>query len=122
MQQPYQSRFTQFDQRSFVFGLNSRLDVEEGSLGVLKNPSVTPSFTRIQVYLQGEPLLESNAFSVSHSGSLSNGSFFEYGFNVDKRNFIGLDAKSGYRYGTFVNNTFNLPNNNSSWTMNISLR
>ena len=43
----------------------------------------------------------------SHSGSLSNGSVFEYGFNVDKRNFIGLDAKSGYRYGTFVNNTFN---------------
>ena len=114
-----QSRFTQFDQRSFVFGLNSRLDVEEGRFGLLKNPSVTPSFTRIQVYLSGEPLLESNAFSVSHSGSLTNGSVFEYGFNVDKRNFIGLDAKSGYRYGTFVNNTFNLPNNNSSWTMNI---
>ena len=50
----YQSRFTQFDQRSFVFGLNSRLDVEEGRFGILKNPSVTPSFTRIQVYLSGK--------------------------------------------------------------------
>ncbi len=117
----YQSRFTQFDQRSFVFGLNSRLDVEEGRLGLLKNPSVTPSFTRIQVYLSGKALLESNAFSVSHSGSLANGSVFEYGFNVDKRNFIGLDAKSGYRYGAFVNNTFN-PSTAGVGTQSITLK
>ena len=115
----YQSRFTQFDQRSLVFGINSKLEVEEGRLGILKSPSVTPSFTRIQVYLSGEALLESNAFSVSHSGTLENGSNFDYGFNIDKRNFIGLEAKSGYRYGTFVNNTFFLPNNNSSWTLNV---
>ena len=115
----YQSRFTQFDQRSLVFGINSKLEVEEGRLGILKSPSVTPSFTRIQVYLSGEALLESNAFSVSHSGALENGSIFDYGFNIDKRNFIGLEAKSGYRYGTFVNNTFFLPNNNSSWTLNV---
>ena len=115
----YQSRFTQFDQRSLVFGINSKLEVEEGKFGLLKSPSVTPSFTRIQVYLSGEALLESNAFSVSHSGTLENGSNFDYGFNIDKRNFIGLDAKSGYRYGTFVNNTFFLPNNNSSWALNI---
>mgnify|MGYP000356454667 FL=1 len=84
----YQSRFTQFDQRSLVFGINSKLEVEEGKFGILKSPSVTPSFTRIQVYLSGEALLESNAFSVSHSGTLENGSNFDYGFNIDKRNFI----------------------------------
>ena len=114
----YQSRFTQFDQRSFVFGLNSRLDVEEEFRSTKKSISNSKFYENSSLFTR-RPLLESNAFSVSHSGSLSNGSVFEYGFNVDKRNFIGLDAKSGYRYGTFINNTFNLPNNNSSWTMNI---
>ena len=86
--------------------LTVNLDVEEGRLGILKNPSCHSKFYENSSLLIKEASFESNAFSVSHSGTLENGSNFDYGFNIDKRNFIGLEAKSGYRYGTFVNNTF----------------